>query len=154
LEHLPNERNAVSATILVVDDHPLILEGLLFWFSQSSHFKVIGTASDGHEALRKAKLLQPEVVIMDFGLPHLGGDEATRLIRACLPQVKVIALSAHEELAVVRRMMQAGAHGYLTKNGALSEMARGIETVLDGGLFFSSSIARIMEKDAGELQQS
>jgi DNA-binding NarL/FixJ family response regulator len=152
VERLSNERNAVSATILVVDDHPLILEGLLFWFSQSSHFKVIGSAADGQEALLKAKQLQPDVVIMDFGLPHLGGDEATRLVRACLPHVKVIALSAHEELAVVRRMMQAGAHAYLTKNGALSEMARAIETVLAGGLFFSSSIAKIIEMDAPELR--
>ncbi len=131
----------MSIRVLLADDQELILDGLRALLEQEPDFDIIGEEKDGREALSAARRLEPDVVVMDIGMPGLDGIEVTRGIAAELPGVKVLILSVHEETDVIRSAFEAGAAGYLLKDCATEELVRGIRVVKEGGSFVSSSIA-------------
>lgn len=132
-------------TILLVDDHPLVLEGLQLSLSQFSGFHIVGCAMDGVDAVEKNHRLKPDVVVMDLRLPRLSGPEATRQIAQSSPRPKIIALSACDDLGSIRQMIEAGANGYVTKSGSLLDLPLAIQSVLEGKLYLDPSVARILE---------
>jgi len=129
--------------VLLVDDHPIVRKGLSSCLSRQENIQVIGEACDGREALRKAKELTPDVVMMDIDMPHMNGLTATELMRKELPNVKVLVLSMHTHSDVVMRILQSGARGYVVKEASSEELLRAVETVHAGEPFFSSDVARL-----------
>ncbi|MGO9087056.1 MAG: response regulator [Terriglobales bacterium] len=124
-------------TVLLVDDHSLVRRGFRRMLEDESDMQVVGEAGDGKEAIRLAKELQPQVVVMDCALPGMNGLEATREILEELPDTAVLMLSMHTESTWVRQAIEAGARGYVLKNAldlelgaAIRKVAAG-ETVLD-----------------------
>jgi two-component system NarL family response regulator len=113
--------------ILLVDDHPLFLEGLQNLLTARG-IEVVGTASDGLEALEKARTLRPDVILMDVQMPHCDGLAATRLIKAEMPTVKIVMLTVSEEDEDLFEAIKSGASGYLLK----SLDARGFFELLSG----------------------
>ncbi len=114
--------------VLVADDHPILREGLTGLLAEEPDIDVVGQAGDGQEALELARRTAPQVVLMDITMPVLNGIDATRQIKAEMPQVRVIGLSMHEDQAMISAMYEAGADAYLVKNGpseALVEAIRG-----------------------------
>jgi DNA-binding NarL/FixJ family response regulator len=109
--------------------------------------EVIGEADDGRLAVRLARELSPQVIIMDVGMPDLNGIEATRQVLAESPGVKVIGLSMHCDRRFVMNMLKAGASGYLLKDSAFEELATAIRMVLGGKVYLSTEIANIVVKD-------
>jgi len=109
--------------------------------------EVIAEAEDGRTALRLARELKPDLIIMDIGMAELNGMEATRQIRAEAPRVKVIALSMHSDVRFVSEMLKAGASGYLLKDSAFEELARAIKVVRAGGTYLSPGISGVVIKD-------
>src|SRR5512135_2698510 len=101
--------------VLLADDHQIMREGLASLLEKHAELEVVGQAGDGRAAVSLAQQLQPDVVVMDIGMPDLNGIEATRQIVAAAPGVKVIALSVHTESPFVSGMLQAGASAYLLK---------------------------------------
>ena len=108
----------MSVRILLADDHQILREGLIALLERQPGLKVVGEAENGRSALRLAKELSPDVVIMDISMPDLNGIEATRQILTEVPGAKVIALSMHCDRHFVRGMLKAGASGYLLKHSA------------------------------------
>ena len=104
-----------SIRILLVDDHEIMREGLCALLSKQSDVKVVGQAADGREALKMVMDLSPDIVIMDIGMPNLNGIEATRQIITQFPDIKVMALSAHLDVSLLAKMLNAGASGYMLK---------------------------------------
>jgi two-component system nitrate/nitrite response regulator NarL len=129
--------------VLLVDDHPIVRKGLSSCLSRQENIQVVGEAGDGREALRKAKELAPDVVMMDIDMPHMNGLTATELMRKEMPGVKVLVLSMHTHSDVVMRILQSGARGYIVKEASSEELLRAVETVHAGESFFSSDVARL-----------
>lgn len=128
--------------VLVVDDHPVVRKGLQSCLARQDRLKIVGEASDGDEALNKTRELGPDIVLMDIDLPRMNGLAVTELLRKEQPQVKVLVLSVHTNKEFIFRIIQAGAHGYISKGAPPDELVRAIETVCDGEAFFSPEIAR------------
>ncbi len=131
----------MSIRILLADDQELILDGLRALLEREPGMEVVGEYQDGEQALLAARSHDPDVVVMDIGMPGLDGIEVTRRIAGELHGVKVLILSVHKESDIIRSAFEAGASGYLLKDCATEELVRGIRVVKAGKSFVSSSIA-------------
>ena len=128
--------------VLVADDHPVVRKGLQLLLARQGHLRLAGEACDGDEALRKTRELKPDVVLMDISMPGMNGLAVTEVLRKELPQIKVLILSVHNNKEYIFRVIQAGAHGYVSKEAPPEEVLRAIESVHEGEPFFSEDIAR------------
>ena len=127
---------------LIVDDHPVVRKGLRSCLARRRHFKVVGEAADGEEALRKTRELAPDVVVMDIDLPDRSGIEVTELLRREAPSAKVLALTIYTSGECILGIIRAGAHGYIHKGARSAEVVRAIESVCQGQRFFSPETMR------------
>ena len=127
----------MRTTILLVDDHQVMRQGLRQLLLQEVDFQVVGEAGDGRSAVQLAAQNHPDVVVMDLTMPGLNGIEATRQILAKAPAAKVIALSAHSDHRMVAETLKAGAMGYTLKDSAFEELVLAIRTVRSGKLYLS-----------------
>lgn len=137
----------MSIRILLADDHRILREGLRSLLAPQTDITVVGEASDGETALALARELRPDIVIMDVVMPGLGGVEATRRIRADLPDTKVIGLSMHSDQRFVSEMLRAGAIGYLVKNIAFEELNQAIRAVMQNRPYLSADITGSLVDD-------
>ncbi len=137
-------RRAGTIRLLIADDQQLMRQGIHTILDQDKQFSIVGEASTGQEAVRLARELEPDVVVMDIDMPEMNGIEATQLLTAELPAVHVIALSMFADKQYVGEMLRAGAAGYLLKDCAGDDLTRAIQAV-DGNLtFLSPAIADII----------
>lgn len=128
--------------LLVVDDHPIFRAGLCEQLAGGAEaIEIVGEAEDGEKAYAMVAALHPNVVLMDCHMPVMRGLEATRKIKDDFPETKVIAFSATAELDRVRKVLQAGANGYLLKTATTAELRRAIVTVLGGATVITPSVA-------------
>jgi len=128
--------------VLVADDHPVVRKGLQSLLTRPGRLKIVGEACDGDEALRKTRDLKPDVVLMDISMPGMNGLAVTEVLRKEAPNVKVLILSVHSNRDYIFRVIQAGAHGYVSKEAPPAELLQAIESVFEGEPFFSEEIAR------------
>ena len=134
-------------TILIGDDHTLMRQGLRKILEEQPDWEVVGEASDGHEAVAQTVTLQPDVAILDIGMPLLNGIEATRQIVRRVPSARILILSMHSAEAYIIQALKAGAKGYLLKDSADIELIRGVRAVAAGKSFFSPSVSKVMLDD-------
>lgn len=128
--------------VLVVDDHQLVRIGTSRLLADIEGIRVIGHASNGEEAIDKVKTLKPDVVLMDVHMPGIDGLEATRRCMRVDPDLKVIAVTVHEDEPYPSKLMQVGAAGYLTKKTDVDEMVRAIKKVYLGQRYISMEVAQ------------
>lgn len=133
--------------ILLADDHRLMRDGLRALLERESGFEIVGEAADGITAVQLSRELAPDIVIMDVAMPDLNGIEATRRIKAELPEVKVLALSMHADRRFVKRMLAAGASGYMLKACAFEEVAKAARAVMAGRTYTSPRITDLVLED-------
>ncbi|MFZ5823933.1 MAG: response regulator [Bacillota bacterium] len=133
--------------ILLADDHALFRSGLAALLAGHDEFRVVGEAADGFEAVRQAVALQPDVVLMDVGMPGLGGVEASRELRRQCPGVRILALTQHDDDGYLRQMLKSGASGYLVKKAADTELFGAIRTVARGELYLHPSMTRLLVEE-------
>lgn len=127
--------------VLLVDDHPLLREGVKLMLGEEKDIEVVGEAASGEVAIRLAQEVSPDVVVMDITLPDLGGAEATRRILTTQPSLRVLAFSGHDDLESARLMLDAGALGYVLKRSAGGEMVRALRTIAVGGTYVDATLA-------------
>jgi DNA-binding NarL/FixJ family response regulator len=135
--------------VLLVDDHAVLREGLRALLSSMGDIEVVAEVANGREAVRSALELAPEVVLMDIGMPDMNGVEATALLLAKLPDVRVIALSMHGDAEHVQRALQAGAAGYLLKESAAAEVVAAVRAVHAGKQYLSAEVMPHARRRAG-----
>jgi DNA-binding NarL/FixJ family response regulator len=123
--------------IVLADDHPLFRQGIRRIVEENADLEVIGEANDGLELLTLLRTTVPEMVIMDISMPNLRGIEATREIKSCRPEIKVLILSMHKDKEHLVYSLAAGAHGYLLKEDADTELFSAIKTIREGGMYIS-----------------
>jgi DNA-binding NarL/FixJ family response regulator len=130
--------------ILIADDHGIVREGLRSLISRESDMEVVGEAEDGEAAVRLARELRPDVVIMDITMPKLNGIEAIRQILGAAPAIKVIILSMHAEGHIVKEALDAGACGYLLKTHLFDELSRALHASATGDCYLSPRITDLV----------
>ncbi|GMR02193.1 MAG: response regulator transcription factor [Acidimicrobiia bacterium] len=135
-------RIPASTRVLVVDDHTLVRRGTREILEHQTEIRVVGEAADGDEAVSLTDRLRPDVVLMDLGLPGLGGVEATREIKARWPEVQVLVLTVHDDDQYVFEAIRAGASGYLLKDVHDNELIDAVLAVAEGGVVLQPAVAR------------
>jgi DNA-binding NarL/FixJ family response regulator len=128
--------------VLVADDQRVVREGLLMILGLLDDVEVIGTASDGEEAIAMAANLHPDIVLMDLKMPRCDGVEATRTLREQQPDVKVVVLTTYADDVSVMEALRAGARGYLTKNASGEQIRQGLQQVLADGAVIDPAVQR------------
>ena len=127
--------------VLMVDDHPVVLAGLKALVEADPDFQVVGNARDGRTALRLAKQLLPDVVVLDISMPEMNGIEVATALLAERPECRVLVLTVHEDRAYLRQLVEAGVSGYLLKRSASEELIRALHAVVSGGMYLDPAIA-------------
>ena len=127
--------------LLLVDDHTLVRTGIKALLNDVVGFKIIGEATTGEEAVTLSKQLLPDVILMDIGMPGIGGLGATVKLQRFNPDAKILILTAREDLFFPQRLLQAGASGYVTKGASMEEMVRAIRAVHVGRRYITTEIA-------------
>ena len=133
--------------ILIADDHGIVRQGLKSLIQNTLNLEVVGEAQDGVEAVKMAKELGPDIVIMDITMPNLNGVEATRQIRANNPKIKIIALSMHPEKHIVKEVLEAGASAYVLKSYLFDELSRALDAIVDDQRYLSPRITDMVISD-------
>lgn len=141
-------------SVLLVEDHTVVREGLRSLLSVHGDIEVIGEADNGHDAIKLARQLRPEVLLMDIAMPGLNGLEATRQIRKESPKSRIIVLSAHGDDAYVAQMITLGVAGYLLKHTSAHLLSEAIREVAKGNSYFSPSVARRLRDPRGTARDS
>ena len=127
--------------ILLADDHAILRDGLAMLIGAQADMEVIGQAANGREAVQLARTLEPDVVVMDVSMPEVGGAEAAEQIRDTCPGVRVLALTRHADQGYLRRLLQAGASGYVLKKSAADALINAIRVVAGGGTYLEPTLA-------------
>jgi two-component system, NarL family, response regulator NreC len=133
--------------IIIADDHPFMRTGLRHVLEEHPEFRVVGEAADGREAVQMVGKQNPDVAILDIGMPNLNGIEAARQICASAPRVAIIVLSMHSDEAYVLRALKAGARAYLLKQSAEADLIAAVKAVSLGKSFFSPAISQMLLED-------
>lgn len=128
--------------ILLVDDHPLVRDGLRARLETIPHFAVVAEAGNADEALRHAASLTIDLVLMDINLSGMNGIELTGRFNALYPEIAVLMLSMHDKAEYVMQAMQAGARGYVLKDAPAIDIITAIDTVMSGGIYYSAGLAK------------
>lgn len=134
-------------TILIVEDHMLLRETWDFIINADPRFSVVALCGDGEAALSLVIQYQPDIVMMDINLPGISGIETTKILYKYDPAIKILAVSLHNEIAFVKKMMQAGAWGYLNKNASRMELLRALEELSIGRKYIGEEIKNLLSDE-------
>jgi len=133
--------------ILLADDHTILREGVRALLANEPDMEVVGEAEDGHQAVKVAGQLKPDVVLMDISMPRLNGLEATSQIKKFIPEAKVLILTMYDNEEYIRKALASGAMGYILKDAAARELLGAIRAVFRGEAVLSPAITRLVIED-------
>jgi two-component system, NarL family, response regulator NreC len=136
-----------AVRILLADDHTLVREGLRRILEAEPGWQVVAEAADGRQAVQQCLELKPDLAIVDLAMPQLGGVDAIQQIVRRVPATRVLVLSMHADEVYVTRALKAGAHGYLLKDSAGTDLLRAVSALTQHKSFFSPAVSRVMLDD-------
>ncbi len=139
--------NPSPIRVMIADDHTVVRQGIRTLLQAEPDLTVVGEAEDGRDAVRLARELHPDVIVMDLAMPGMDGMEATRSIKQALPQTQVVALTVHESDEYFFRVLHAGASGYVLKRAAASELLSAVRAVARGEVFLFPAVAKKLLAD-------
>ncbi|MEW6650051.1 MAG: response regulator transcription factor [Chloroflexota bacterium] len=139
--------------ILIVDDHSVVRSGLSAFLSVNPDLELVGEAENGEQALVRASILQPDVILMDLMMPVMDGVAAIRAIKGKHPHIQIIALTSFQEDELVQNALKAGAVGYLMKNVSARELADAIKSARQGKMVLSSEAAQALVRATQQAQE-
>ena len=134
--------------VLLADDHKMMCEGLKLLVNRQTDMEIIGEADNGRAAVALAQELKPDVVVMDISMPELNGLKATERLKTLCPEIKVLTLTRHADDAYLRKLLKAGASGYLLKKSASGELVRAIRSVAAGNTYLDPAVTGRVVSDA------
>lgn len=143
----------MTTRLLVVDDHAVVRSGLRMLLGSENDVQIVGEASTAAEALEAAAQLNPDLILMDIGLPDMSGIDATREIKTRFPNISILALTIHEDEEYFFKMLEAGASGYVPKRAAPDELLTAIRAAATGEVYLYPSLAKLLVKDFLEQER-
>jgi len=144
------KESAGKIRLLLVDDHPIVLDGLKSHLSAHADLVVAGEATDGEKALRQARQLSPDIILLDISMPRLNGLEFMEALRRESPSARVIVLTMHDSPEYITQTIRLGARGYLLKDTSPAELIRAIKAVHAGEVYFSAVVSRMVVETAAK----
>ena len=142
----------MAVKILLVDDHKMFRQGLCSLLEEQSGMEVVGEAEDGATAIRLARELKPDIIVMDVDMPGMNGIDAARRILPEMPNIKIVALSTYLKKAFIIEMLRVGASGYILKEQAFDELLLAFKTIMSGETYLSSKVASVIVDDYVQSQ--
>jgi two-component system response regulator NreC len=130
--------------LLIADDHKIFRQGIKKLLEEEQDLQVVGEAADGREVVKKATELKPDIILMDIAMANLNGLEATKQIKKVLPESKIIMLTMHKNEEYVLQSFQAGASGYILKEGAVEELVSAIRSIYADKSFLSPTVSKTL----------
>ncbi|GIV37279.1 MAG: DNA-binding response regulator [Cyclobacteriaceae bacterium] len=129
-----------KGTLYLVDDHQLVIDGIISLVESSGEWEVIGYANSGEEALQKIPILKPDIILMDLEMPRMNGLQCTEKLLAQHANYKIVILTFHHEKALVQKMVKMGIAGYIIKNAPRQEFLSGLQAVMQGNKFYCTQL--------------
>ncbi|WP_261177454.1 response regulator transcription factor [Anaerobacillus sp. CMMVII] len=130
--------------IMLADDHGVLLSGIQLLLSKVDEWEIIGTVSRGEEAVEKAAIWKPDLILMDISMPGIGGIEATKQIKEIFPQMKILMLTMFSEEDYLKKALMAGASGYVLKKAVDTELISAVNTVLQGETYIYPTLSSFL----------
>jgi two-component system response regulator NreC len=137
----------MTTRILLADDHSVLRSGLRLLLESQPDLQVVGEAATGMETLNLAEQVQPDLILLDLSMPHLGGLDALSVLKQIVPSVKVLILTMHDDKQYLRRAIQSGASGYILKKAADVELLSAIRAVLRGEMYVHPSMTKSLVEE-------
>ena len=139
--------------ILLADDHVTVREGVKMIINAQADMEVVAEAADGRGAVAEAQAVRPDVVVMDVSMPRVNGLKATEMLKECCPEVKVLALTRHQDDGYLQQLLRAGAAGYVLKQSRPAELLQAIRAIGEGGSYLDPAVAGRVIGDYGRRRQ-
>jgi RNA polymerase sigma factor (sigma-70 family) len=139
--------------ILIADDHWVVVEGISAALQKHDEFEVVGTASDGLEAIKRVRSLKPDIVIMDISMPNLNGVEAACEIMKFNQEVRIVIFTMYMDKEYVLSLFRAGISGYVLKEETISDLILALKTMIWGGTYYSKSVQKIIQGHVEDLEK-
>lgn len=130
--------------VFIVDDHKMVIEGLMLLLQNHQEINVVGFALSGEDAIEQIKVIRPDVILMDINMPGLNGIETTKRLLSIDPNAKIIAISMHKEASLIKLMLSHGAKGYVLKNAGQDEVIEAITSIYAGKRYFDETVNEII----------
>ncbi|MDZ7700362.1 MAG: response regulator transcription factor [Deltaproteobacteria bacterium] len=143
--------NGGKIKILIADDHPVVVEGIIRGFEKEPDFEIVGTASDGVQAVKLVKTLKPDLVIMDISMPNMKGIDATHEIKTWNERIHVLIYTMYSEEEYITTLFRLGISAYILKREPVKEVVRAVKVVRDGGTYFSSGVRKVLQEQLDVL---
>jgi len=134
--------NQIPTRVVLADDHAMVREALARILNDSGQVTVVGQASDGTQALAAIEETRPQVVVLDYSMPHQDAPQVIEVLTERHPSIKILVLTVHENIHYAVRVLESGAHGYLIKSAAVEELVEAINTVRGGGIYVSPKVSQ------------
>ncbi|MEW6158390.1 MAG: response regulator transcription factor [Verrucomicrobiota bacterium] len=150
----PDRESVGKLRLLLVDDHPLVREGIRASLESRPDFEIVAQAGNGREAVERARVLQPDLVLMDISMPGLNGLEATKLLLKECPGVAVLILTVHDNQEYILEVMKSGARGYVLKDSSPEELIHAIDRIRTGQEFFSPKVSEVLASEFIKLART
>lgn len=128
-------------TVVIAEDHQMLIDGITSFLEYNSKIKIIGTVNNGEDLVKIVSLKQPKIVITDIRMPKMDGIEATTIIKKQFPHIYVLAMTMFDQTEAIKQMLTAGATGYILKNSGIKMLIKSIESVANGETFFDNNVA-------------
>lgn len=143
----------MSIRILIADDHGVLRAGLRSLLNAEPGLEVIGEADNGASAVKLAEELQPDIILLDIGMPQLNGIQVTKRVKEQSAQVRILILTLHEDETLLRQAIENGASGYIVKRAVESELINAIRAVYAGNLYVHPTMTRALLRDMSSVHQ-
>ncbi len=151
MEQTKTKSKKTKNSILLVDDHPVVIEGIMKGFEKEPEFEITGVASDGSEAVRKVKELNPDIVILDIAMPDMNGIEAAHEIKQWNPKIHLVIYTMFSDRGYVASLFRLGVNGYILKGEPIQELVLAVKLIRDGGTYYTEEVRRLLRKYVDEL---
>ena len=151
-----NENNTKSSDtnktrLFIADDHPVVLDGIKMTFEREPGFEIIGTASDGIQTVKNVKKLDPDILLMDIGMPLMRGMDAAQELRSWNKDIRIVIYTMYSDREYVRALFRIGINGYVLKHESMQDLVRAVKVVRDGGTYLSNAINNLLREEMDKM---